>query len=98
MVRRPDLPQRRERPLNSGAAARARAACRHGLAVFGMFVVVAVFFFLVTFAPYKTVNGMKDLPLPMWIMLSPTLGLLGAGVITGLIVMVVDLIRARRPH
>ncbi|MEJ6490003.1 hypothetical protein PQI23_09735 [Leucobacter sp. USCH14] len=66
--------------------------------VFGAFFAAAVVFFVLTFAPFKTANGLEDLPLPEWVMLSPTLVLLGAGVMAALIVMVVDLIRDRSAH
>lgn len=76
-------------------ASRISAASKHGLRVFGGFFAAAVLFFVVTFGPYKSVSGSRELPMPEWIMLLPTLIALGAGVITALIVMVVDLVRDR---
>lgn len=98
MVRRAGVPQSGDSSLDGGATSGISIACKRGLQVFGAFVVVATVFFVVTFAPFKTVDGIKDLPLPMWIMISPTLALLGAGVITSLIVMMVELIRGRPSH
>lgn len=71
------------------------AAYTRGLKVFGGFVAVAAVFFIVTFGPYKTVHGMRELPLPTWVMLLPTLVSLGAGVIIALTVTVVTLVRDR---
>lgn len=80
------------------AASRFRAACRRGLRVFGGFFAGAVGFFVLTFIPFKRLDGPMELPLPVWIMLLPTLVSLGAGVIAGLVVMAVDLKRGRPPR
>jgi len=83
-------------PPEGGATPRVVVAIRRGLGVFGGFVAVAVVFFVLTFGPFKTVHGIRTLPLPEWVMLVPTLATLGAGVVAGVIVVVVDLVRGRR--
>jgi|GEM_PF-3494670 len=81
-----------------GASARVPLVLRRGLRVFGVFVAIAVVFFIVTFGPFKSVDGMRELPLPEWAMMIPTLVSLGAGVVAGLVAVVVDLVRGRRSH
>ncbi|WP_449277515.1 hypothetical protein [Leucobacter sp. GX24907] len=95
MVRRAGVPKSGERPPDHGAASRLNAACKRGLRVFGAFFAVAVGFYLLTFMWFKRLDGPMELPLPVWIMLLPTLVSLGAGVITGLVVVAVDFTRGR---
>lgn len=89
------MPSSGESPPDHGAAPRFRAACRRGLRVFGVFFAVAVGFYVFTFMWFRKLDGSMELPLPVWIMLLPTLVSLGAGVITGLVVMTFDLTRGR---
>ncbi|CAM3234265.1 hypothetical protein [Stackebrandtia soli] len=98
MVRRAGVPKAGNSSLSGGATSRLRVAIKRGLYVFGAFFAVAVGFYVLTFMWFRRLDGPMDLPLPEWIMILPTLVSLGAGVITSLIVMVVDLIRGRPPH
>lgn len=84
-----------ERTRRNDAPARLRAAGKRGLRVFGAFFAVALGFYLFTFMWFKRVDGPMELPLPVWIMLLPTLISLGAGAVAAVIVMVVDLTRDR---
>lgn len=77
------------------APARVRAAGKRALYVFGGFFGVAALFFVLTFMWFRRFDGPMELPLPAWVMLLPTLVPLGAGVVAGLVVVMVDLLRGR---
>lgn len=76
---------------------RLHIALKRGLYVFSGFFGAAILCYILTFMWFRRIDGPMELPLPVWIMLLPTLVALGSGVLTSLIVMVVNLARSR-PH